>query len=389
MKILLINVVYGKGSTGFITESLFEAYKKLGHDVSVIYGRHSTVHNSTVFKCTSELESKIHHAWSKFSGNMYGGMCISTKNIIKKIKEINPDVVHLQCLNGYFVNIYKLLKFLGNGKIKVIMSMHADFMMTGGCGLAINCANYLKLQCKNCKFVKEFNSPFSLRRTHHFYKKLENSLLTFDSEKLIVTCVSPWLAKRYSKSPLYSRFKVCSVLNPIDNIFFSNPSVNHYSNKTNNILYVTSNIYDQDKSAHFIEPVAEKMPDCNFYILSSRNVNYETKCKNIQFIFGGNLKKEDLRDYYGFADASLIFSQRETYSMTVAESLACGTPVVGFKCGGPDSIGFSKSAIFVDYGNVDEMVKRIQEILSSHERVVLDKNLDNINIAKEFLELVK
>ena len=39
MKILLINSVYNKGSTGNIVKSLYEGYKEYGHDTFVIYGR--------------------------------------------------------------------------------------------------------------------------------------------------------------------------------------------------------------------------------------------------------------------------------------------------------------------------------------------------------------
>ena len=37
---------------------------------------------------------------------------------------------------------------------------------------------------------------------------------------------------------------------------------------------------------------------------------------------------------YSAVDLTLITSQRETFSMPVAESLCCGTPVVGFDTGG-------------------------------------------------------
>ena len=107
MKILLINVLYGIGSTGKIVESLFNEYKKHGNDVRCIYGRRTTKKSKCIVKRTFEIESKIHHLISKISGNIYGGMPLSTSRILRYIKKYNPDIVHLHCLNGYFVNIYK------------------------------------------------------------------------------------------------------------------------------------------------------------------------------------------------------------------------------------------------------------------------------------------
>ena len=97
MKILLINSVYSKGSTGNITKSLYEGYINEGNDTYVIYGRgdRSYLKDDHIFNLTSELESKLHHLLSKLTGNMYGGMHISTSKIIKKIKDIN-EIKHLQ-----------------------------------------------------------------------------------------------------------------------------------------------------------------------------------------------------------------------------------------------------------------------------------------------------
>ena len=41
-----------------------------------------------------------------------------------------------------------------------------------------------------------------------------------------------------------------------------------------------------------------------------------------------------LAEYYSLVDVTVITSFHETFSMVVAESLSCGTPIVGFKAGG-------------------------------------------------------
>lgn len=385
MKILLFNVVYSKGSTGNITESLYKGYKEFGHEVKVLYGRSSKVlDDPNIFKCTSELESKIHHLWSRFTGNMYGGMVISTKRIIKKIKKFNPDMVHVHCINGYFVNIYKLLTFLASKKYKTILTMHADFMMTGGCGYTVDCNKYLNSQCKGCPRVHEFNSRISLNRTKTFYNKFKKAISKFDYDNLRITCVSPWLAERYKQSPIYKDYMVSTVLNPVDDIYFQKSKNNPYVNKSKNILYVTSDIYDKEKSGFFIEDLAEKLPDYNFTILCSKNVKYRSEHSNINFISGTTLSKNDIRDYYSNAESTILLSKRETYSMIVAESLVCGTPVVGFKCGGPESVGFSKQAFFVDYGDVNDLVVKIKE---AKEDVIIDKKVDKESICREYLKL--
>jgi glycosyltransferase involved in cell wall biosynthesis len=55
----------------------------------------------------------------------------------------------------------------------------------------------------------------------------------------------------------------------------------------------------------------------------------------------GMVKEEDhMAHYYGVADAFIIPSLEDNLPNTVMESIACGTPVVGFDTGGiPEMIG--------------------------------------------------
>ena len=162
MKIALINVVYNTGSTGHIVKTIFDKLTSDGNDVSVIHGRGNKIDDKNIYKKTLELESKFHHFISKLSGNMYGGMHISTHRIIRKLKKLNPEVVNIHCINGYFVNIYFLLTWLAKNNVKTVLTMHADFMMTGGCGYSVDCVNYLTKECKNCQYFKSFNEGDTL-----------------------------------------------------------------------------------------------------------------------------------------------------------------------------------------------------------------------------------
>lgn len=389
MKILLVNVTYKKGSTGSIVSNLFNEFAKQENETFYIYGRGKKVKEHNVIKKTLELESKFCHLISKFTGNMYGGMLISTRRIIRTIKKINPDVINLHCLNGYFVNIYKLLNWLAKAKIKTVLTMHADFMMTGGCGYTVDCEKYITNECKKCQFIHEFNGKFSLNRTNHFYKKLEKSVSCFDKDLLKVTTVSPWLEKRYSLSKIYGNYSVQTILNPIEKIFFSNAKNNPYKEE-NNILYVTPDIHDLVKSGWLIKDIASLRPDLHFIVICAKDIDFEFDNKNITYIKGG-VSREQLRDYYYYADATLILSKRETFSMVVGESLACGTPVVGFKCGGPETIAIDKFCFFFDYGDVKGVAKHLCK--NTFDKNNISENAKNKycpeQIANDYLEVYK
>ena len=60
----------------------------------------------------------------------------------------------------------------------------------------------------------------------------------------------------------------------------------------------------------------------------------------------------ELAQLYSESDLTILLSKRETFSMVTAESLCCGTPVVGFTAGGTESIAIDAFSNFVEYGNI-------------------------------------
>ena len=61
--------------------------------------------------------------------------------------------------------------------------------------------------------------------------------------------------------------------------------------------------------------------------------------------------------------------------MVTAESLCCGTPVIGFEAGGPESIAIEKYSRFVEYGNIEAIYREIC--------VILDLKMDKEEISNE------
>lgn len=387
MRILLVNVVYKKGSTGNIVDILKDEFIKKGNVCKVFYGRGQKLDDLNAKKVTTEFESNFNHLLSLFTGNIYGGMHIATFRLIKEIKRFKPDIVNLHCINGFFVNLYSILNWLAKNKIKTVISMHADFMMTGGCGIADECINHLKYECKNCNRHRTFCSRFSLNRTHHFYCKLKKCISNFDNKLLKITCVSPWLQKRYLESPIYYGKEILCIYNPVSNLFFNDCKLNPYDKK-NNILYVTRDLSDEIKSGRFLDEIASKKPDVNFTVISALNNNFNFKSSNVKYIKGG-LNQDQLHDYYSFADETLLLSKRETFSMIVAESLASGTPVIGFKCGGPETIFNKKHAKFYEYNNIDELCSNIlkNDVIKTEVREAAFKSFGADVVSDLYLKL--
>ena len=51
--------------------------------------------------------------------------------------------------------------------------------------------------------------------------------------------------------------------------------------------------------------------------------------------------------------------------MVTAESLCCGTPIVGFKAGAPEQIALPEFSTFVEFGKIDALKEKLLEFLSN------------------------
>lgn len=99
------------------------------------------------------------------------------------------------------------------------------------------------------------------------------------------------------------------------------------------------------------------------FVVAAKEVALTKNLLPNNLIIKTNVSSKQLATLYSEADITLISSKRETFSMPVAESLCCGTPVVGFRAGGPESIAIKEYTEFVEYGNIDALEKAVEEML--------------------------
>lgn len=380
MKILHVNVVYPKGSTGKIIQ---EIVANMGIEHSFIcYGRGEINKSNIVRKFCTELEAKIQGVINRLGGLQYGGNYFSTKRLKNIIIQENPNIVHLHCINGYCVNIYSLLDFLAKNKIKTVITHHAEFYYTGSCGHALECAKWTTKQgCGKCQKRKYATGCLFLDNTNIAWKRMKKAFDQFDINNLCFVAVSPWVKMRSMQSYLVNKYNCDVVLNGVNTKVFCEKdrcvNLNHVLQDDIICLHVTAS-FDTNplslKGGYYIVELAKKHPNYKFLIVASYTNVSENLPPNI-ILWGRAKSQEELAELYRRANVTIITSKRETFSMIVAESLCCGTPVVGFKAGGPESIALEEYSTFVDYSDV--------EALSRALIYQLDKKDDKLDISRK------
>ena len=370
MKILQVNCVYKKGSTGKITYDIHSELLKQGIESVVCYGRGEKINEPHVYKTCGEVYSKINHLLSDFTGVMYGGCFFSTNKLIKIIKKEKPDVVHLQCINGYFVNIYRLVSWLKKHDIKTVLTLHAEFMYTANCGHALDCDKW-QTGCGHCPRLKQETKSFFIDGTHKSWMKMKKAFDGFN-DNLVVTSVSPWLMERAKLSPILNDKKHEVVLNGVNtDVFHFYDTAELRSqmglNGVKVIFHATPSFDDNIKSlkgGYYVLKLAEKMLDENVKFVVAGNHPEGLKVPSNVILLGKVADQELLAKYYSMADVTLLTSKKETFSMVTAESLCCGTPVVGFKAGAPEQIAIPEYSSFVDFGDLESLHEEMKKFLA-------------------------
>ncbi len=357
MRILQINTVYKVGSTGKIVYEIHNQLQNTGHGSFVIYGRGKTQPEENVFKISSEREGKLQALYGRITGDFYGGAYYSTYKLIKKIKTISPDIVHIHLMNGNYVNNYCILTFLAENNYKTIITLHAETNYTGLCGHSFDCNKWLT-GCGKCPQVfNKYNSWFFDRTSSEWRKKAE-AYSKFDN--LIIVSVSSWLEERVKKSPMFKGRLFYVVGNGLDTSIFhyvESDSLKRKLGIVNEkiILHVTPSFKEITKGGKYVIEVAQKLVLDNVKVVIVGFDGFAGKLPSNVITINHTKSQDEMAQYYSMADVTMITSIRETFSMVCAESLSCGTPVIGFKAGAPEQISLDKYSDFVDQGDIKSL----------------------------------
>ena len=388
MKVLQINCVYPLGSTGKIVHDIHEYLLDKGIESVICYGRGKKVNEENVYRVSNDIYSKFQNLYSRLSGYAYGGCFLSTNYLINIIKKEKPDIVHIHCINGYFVNIYKLILWLNKNKIKTVVSNHAEFYYTANCSHSFECEKYHQ-GCGQCPNLKKATKSIFFDKTAKSFEKMRKAFEGFDDSIMVST--SKWGFKRAMLSPIMKDLKHEVVLNGINTDIFK-----YYDEKKeeNAVLHVTAHFDTtmyHSKGGWAILELAKKLPSVKFYV-ACNNADIHHELPDNIVILGRINDQKELAKWYSRVKCSIITSERETFSMPVAESLCCGTPVVGFKAGAPELISIPEFSEFIEYGNIevlyDIVLKWIrksieQELISKEAKKVYSKEM----MAQTYLDI--
>lgn len=339
MKILQVNAVNSIGSTGRTMKEMQEYINQNSHtSLSVFSEGPSSIHD---YKFNNNVDKKLHSLLSRMLGTQGYFSKRETRQLIRYIEEHNIDVVRLANLHSNFINIPSLLKYLGKQDIPTIITLDDCFFFTGKCThYTVDRCYKWKTGCYKCVRKNKDNPSWFLDKTNKMWT--DKKELYSKIPRLGVVGVSNWITNEAKQSILSTANYITTIYNWIDTDIFK-PIDSKIKNKMNIddkfiILGVATEWSDSKGLDKFIK-LASKIEADEVIVLVGKISSSICLPKNIIHI-NKTTNINELVEYYCMADVFLQLSKEETFGKVVAESLACGTPVIAINStANPELIG--------------------------------------------------
>ena len=391
MKIVQINSVFGKGSTGKICLGIAELLEKDRYDNCVLYSNAGT-DSPFGIRYTDNKFVKLYAIKSRICGNFGFNSVRETKSLIAKLDELSPELVHLHNIHSHNCHFEMLLSYLKERHIKTVWTFHDCWCFTGYCTYfdVVRCDKW-KNTCNNCPQKKDFSFFIDRSKKLHIRKKS-----AIEGLNLTIVTPSKWLASMVKESFLKD-VPVHVIYNGIDlNVFkpTENPLVSIKKSNDEKIVLGIADVWGYRKGLDVFVKLSEKLPENYKIVLVGTDENIDKQLpKNVVSIHRTNNQKE-LAEIYTVADVFVNPTREENFPTVNMESLACGTPVLTFRTGGSPEILDETCGFVVECDDVDSLEKEIIRICetnpySKEACVRRAKTFDQKERFMEYVELYK
>jgi glycosyltransferase involved in cell wall biosynthesis len=411
LKVVMLSYHNQNGGAGIACGRLAVALKNLGHHVTYLVQEKSgddaaiSINDSWIKKGIAWLRFILERLYFLpyekdksirflFNPGVFG------QNLSQHPSIISADIIHLHWVNFGFLGISDIADLLKLGK-PVVWTLHDMWAFTGGCHHSGDC-NRFQINCGQCKFVKQ---PEHWDLSHKLWAK---KVFAFDSNNLkIITC-SQWLKEKAAASTILYARDITPIPNAIDIQVF----------KPGNKEQTRINLgLDPDKTYLLFVAMRVNAPAKGFdYLRRALEIwaqDNPTRVAQTELMIVGSLTNAEMMhslplqanamghisdphqmiELYRAADLYITPSLEENLPNTIMESMACGTPSIGFQTGGiPEMICHKKNGYVAQKLDSNDLATGIHWLLenlataSIEARQFVEKNYSEDIVSQKHID---
>jgi glycosyltransferase involved in cell wall biosynthesis len=280
------------------------------------------------------------------------------------ISSLNPDIINLH----WIANFVDYRHFFGEciGDAPIVWRLSDLNPFTGGCHYDQGCGKY-KQRCGACP---QLGSKTEDDLSRAIWKRKKEAFASIDTTQLHFVAQSEWIKDRVQASPLTERFPATVIPNGLNPDLFQPRdteglrSALEIPREHRIVLFVAQSAQNHRKGFDLLSDalVALDADDMTLLSIGGNEPDLGTALPHTHL---GTIESDLLLSvFYSLADLFVIPSRQDNLPNTVLESMACGTPVVGFDTGGiPDMVRPGETGWLAEVGNVQALRNAVEEAL--------------------------
>lgn len=377
MKYVQINAYSG----GWADSVVFKKHRELvaaGDESWVFWGRGDHEQDGHMQRIASYPEVCLDALLTRIDGKAGFHSKRVTRRLLRRLDEIDPDVVHLHILIGYYLNVEMLFEWLAEHHCKVLWTLHDCWAFTGHCiyFTYMKCAQW-KNGCamtRPCPQVRTYPETFCGSSVVRNYENKRRLFTMLPAERMTLITPSRWLANLVEESFL-SKYEVEVRHNTVnDDVFKPAPSDfrERYGIGDRFMVLGVASKWSERKGLPDLIRLAKELDPQKFVVVV---VGLNEKQKNLfpkrAIAMGKTENASELAAIYTAADVFFNPTREENYPTVNLEAEACGTSVVTYDTGGcRETVSLPGSRVVMGYDDfiLDLMVRAegISKIPSQH-----------------------
>jgi len=395
-RILSINST-NRGSTGRIMGQITKLAREAGYDTFMAYGRGDEPSDEKSIKIGRKVDIYWHGLVTRVTGRHGFSSKKSTKIFLEKVDKIEPDLIHLHNIHGYYLNIELLFRYIKEKRIPVIWTLHDCWAFTGHCAHFdyVGCDKW-KTGCYKCPQLRTYPRSLFVDHSEESYRKKKELLENVENMTLVTP--SKWLKDLVGESFL-RHHQTIVINNGIDTNVFSPMASKKSSFGISEdkfvILGVAAKFTSRKGLKYFLETADKLDKDSVIFLIGLNRKQLRSLPKNIIGIERTE-NIERLAEAYSMADVFVNPTLEDNFPTTNIEALACGTPVITFRTGGSPETIDDTCGLIVDKSDTERLLNAIEIVRKKgkgeytkncRKRVI--ENFDSNGRFREYIELYK
>lgn len=364
-RLLQINTTLGGGTHGGIAEKIAQCARENDWETFIAYGRKRGLSKQESIQVGGKIDFFEHILETRFFDNHGLASRKATKEVIKQIERIQPDIIHLHNIHGYYINYPLLFTFLRHYNHPVVWTLHDCWSFTGHCAhFDIEKCYKWQNECHHCISKNKYPSSILLDQSRRNYLEKKHFFSSIDNLTLVP--VSHWLEK-YLKESFLKEKNIQVIHNGIDTQLFtpSKPT----KKETFNILGVSYSWVTKEKYNDFIK-LRKLLPE-NYTItmvgLTKSEINRLPKG-----IVGLEKTRDvkELIELYRQSDVLVNPTYEDNYPTISLEAISCGIPVITYNTGGCPEAITDNTGMVVEKGDVEAIAHAIQRLSKTDKNII-------------------